>query len=256
METQDLAEQSALVATADANAVTDAPEATAADGEVETKQAEPAKTFTQAEVDALVQKRLLKEERRVHRRVEQQLREEAQRSAQAVPPKREAFQDDEAYATAQVEHLVQQRAEKLAAERERQREVAQRHESFQSKAEAVAERFPDFDEVVTNPTLRINEAMAEYISDSDIGPELAYHLGKNPSKAASISALSPIKAARELARIESELASKPKPKASNAPEPITPVGVRGKATASNAPSDDDDMDTWMRKERARVASRQ
>lgn len=249
LETQDLAEQSAPVVTADENAVPNTPEATAADGEVETKQAE--RTFTQAELDAAIQKRLLKEERRVHRRVEQQLREQAQRPAPEAP-KREAFADDEAFLGAHIQHQARQQAEQLFAERERAREVERRNETFLAKAEAVAERYADFDEVIGNPALPINDAMAEFISDSDVGPELAYHLGKNPLKAARIAEMSPIKAARELTRLEAELVSKPKPKTSNAPEPITPVGIRGKATTSSLPSDDDDIATWMRKEQART----
>lgn len=253
METQDLAEQSAPVVTADVNAVPNTPEATAADGEVEQQQAE--RTFTQSELDAAIQKRLLKEERRVHRRVEQQLREQAQTQSAKEEPQREAFGSDETYLRAQVEHLAAQRAEQLFSEREKQREAERRTESFLQKAEAASERYADFDEVVNNPSLRINEAMAEFISESDVGGELAYHLGKNPLKASSIAQMSPVKAARELARMETELANKPKPKASNAPEPITPVGGRGKVTQSSNPSDDDDIGTWMRKERARVASR-
>ena len=92
------------------------PEATAADGEVEEpKQEEQSKTFTQAEVDALVQKRLLKEERRVHRRIEQQMRESQQQQVRQQPPERQSYQDDEAYLRAHIEHLAEQKAaEKLS----------------------------------------------------------------------------------------------------------------------------------------------
>jgi hypothetical protein len=141
------------------------------------------------------------------------------------------------------------------AEREQQLEAEKRSESFIEKAEKASERYADFQQVVGNPSLRINEAMAEYISDSDMGADVAYHLGKNPSQAAQIAQLSPIRAAKELARLESELAARPKAKPSQAPEPITPVGTRGKASTSSLPSDNDDIDTWMRKEQARLRGR-
>jgi hypothetical protein len=222
---------------------------------VEQKQDEPAKTFTQAEVDAMVQKRLLKEERRVHRRIEQQLREQQQSEVLKVEPRRETFQDDQAYIDAQIEHRAAVLASQRMAEREQQLEAEKRSESFIEKAEKASERYADFQQVVGNPSLRINEAMAEYISDSDMGADVAYHLGKNPSQAAQIAQLSPIRAAKELARLESELAARPKAKPSQAPEPITPVGTRGKASTSSLPSDNDDIDTWMRKEQARLRGR-
>lgn len=229
------------------------PEATAAEGVVETKQEETPKTFTQAEVDALIQKRLLKEERRVHRRIEQQLREQQQ--AAQPEPKRESFEDDEAYVRAQVEHLAEKRAAEKLAEREKVQAQERIHESFQEKAEKAVERYADFHAVVSNPSLPINENMVEFIAESDLGADVAYHLGKNPALAAQIAGMSPVKAARELSRIEAEIAAKPKAQPSKAPEPINPVGSRGRATTSALPSDGDDIDTWMRKERERMRNR-
>jgi hypothetical protein len=224
---------------------------TADDGVVETKQEEPAKTFTQAEVDAMVQKRLLKEERRVHRRIEQQLREQ-QQSRALEAPSRDEFRDDDAYVQAQIEHLAEKRAAEKLAERERISQQEKLSDSFLEKAEKASERYADFNLVVSNPTLSINEGMAEFIAESDHGPDVAYFLGKNPLKASQISRMSPIMAARELTRIEADIASKPTPKPSRAPEPISPVGSRGKASSSSLPSDDDDIETWMRKERDRL----
>lgn len=234
---------------------TNTPEGTAESGDVEPKQEESERRFTQAEMDAAIQKRLLKEERRVHRRIEQQLREQQQSQALQNEPKREAFVDDDAFLQAQVEHLAEVKAAQKLAERQRAEEAERRSESFAEKAEKASERFPDFHSVVNNPSLRINDPMAEFITESDLGAEVAYYLGKNPDKAAEIADLSPIKAARELARIEAELAARPKAKPSNAPEPINPVGQRGKASSSPLPSDADDIETWMQKENARMRSR-
>lgn len=234
----------------------DTPEATAAEGDVEQqKQDEPAKTFTQAEVDALVQKRLLKEERRVHRRIEQQMREAQQQQVRQQPPDRQAFQDDEAYFRAQIEHLAEQKATEKLAERQARQEAERRSESFLQKSDKASERYPDFQAVVNNPSLPVSEAMAEFIVDSDQGAEVAYFLGKNPGKAYEISQLSPVRAARELAKIEADLAARPQARVSRAPEPITPVGSRGRASSSSLPSDDDDIATWMRKEQARMRQR-
>ena len=250
------ADLSAPVAPDDVNPGLNTPAGTAPGGEVDDKkQDEPVKTFTQAEVDAMVQKRLLKEERRVHRRVEQQLREQSEAKVREIEPRRDEFRDDDAYLQAQIEHLAEKKAAEKLSQREQAEEANRRSESFLEKAEKVAERYSDFQAVVGNPALRINDEMAEFISESDLGADLAYFLGKNPTRAAEIAGLSPIKAARELTRIEGELAARPKATPSKAPEPISPVGVRGKASSSSLPSDSDDIETWMRKEQARARSR-
>ena len=227
------------------------PPVTAADGVVEPKQEEQPKTFTQAEVDALIQKRLVKEARRQARNAEQVARERVL----ANEPRREEFRDDEAFSQAHIEHLAEKKAAEKLAQRERAEQQERAAEAFLEKAEKAQERYPDFQMVVGNPTLAINDGMYEFIADSEHGPDVAYFLGKNPMKAAQIAQMSPIKAARELSRIESEIASKPKANPSKAPEPISPVGTRGKSSVSALPSDDDDIETWMKKEQARSRRR-
>lgn len=245
----------ATVELADAKSeASNTPQVTAAEGESgkeEQAKDQAPKTFTQAEVDALIQKRLVKEQRRITRQLQEQL------ASQAVqqPPKREAFQDDEQFVKAQIEHLAEQKAREKLEQRQKAEQSERIAETFQEKAEKALERYPDFNQVISNPTLPINEVMVEFIAESDLGPDVAYHLGKNPAEAHRIAQLSPVKAARELARIESELAARPKANPSKAPEPITPVTSRGMSSQSHSPSDSDDIDTWMRKERERLAKR-
>jgi hypothetical protein len=241
------ADLSAPVVSDDAKPELNIPEGTAPAGDVDDKkQAEPAKTFTQSEVDAMVQKRLLKEERRVHRRVEQQLREQSEAKTREIEPKRDEFRDDDTYLQAKIEHLAEKRAAEKIEQRRQAQEVEERNESFISKAEKVAERYPDFQAVVSNPALRINDGMAEFISDSEQGAELAYFLGKNPAKAAEIAGLSLIKAARALTRIESELTAKPRPRTSNAPAPISPIGGTSGGSKPPAEMSDAEYAKWRR----------
>ena len=235
--------------------VPDTPEATAAEGEVDKQEQAKEKVFTQAEVDALIQKRLLKEERRVHRRIEAQQREQQASRIAQEEPKRDEFRDDDAYTQARVDHLAAKRAEEILAQREQARRQEERTESFLEKAERASERYPDYMTVVGNPSLPINDHMAEFISESEGGEEVAYYLGKNLAKAAQIAKLSPVGAVLEMTRLAAELASKPKATPSKAPEPIKPVGTRGKPTSSAMPSDDDPIDVWMKKEQARARAR-
>jgi len=250
LENEEVVEQSTVV-TDDLKPVPNTPEVTAAEGDVETKEQEKEKVFTQAEVDALIQRRLVKEARRQARNAEQTARERIV----AVEPKRDEFRDDEAYSEAQVRHLAEKKASEILEQRAKAEQHERLREQFDERTEKAKERYVDFAAVVENPLLPVNEAMAEFIMDSEHGPDVAYYLGKNPAKAEQIAQLSPVRAARELSRIEAEIAARPKASPSKAPDPITPVGTRGKAAASPLPSDDDDIETWMRKERERAKRR-
>ena len=82
---------------------------------------------------------------------------------------------------------------------------------------------PDFHQVAGNPSLPITPDMAKEIMDSDFGPQIQYHLGKNPREAARISQLPPSRQIREIGRLEAEV-SRPAPKrVTQAPAPIKPV---------------------------------
>ena len=88
---------------------------------------------------------------------------------------------------------------------------------------------------------------------SDSPSELLYYLGKNPDIASDLEGLSQAKLAKQLTRIESELAAKAKPKVSNAPKPLEPV--KAKAADSALPSDSDTAEAWIAKERKRMESK-
>jgi hypothetical protein len=76
--------------------------------------------------------------------------------------------------------------------------------------------------VTRNPNIPITPEMAEIIRDSDVWPDLAYHLGKNMAEAARIAALSPTRQAVELGRLEARVTA-PKPLPNRAPAPVEPV---------------------------------
>lgn len=85
---------------------------------------------------------------------------------------------------------------------------------------------PDFHQVAGNPTLTITPEMANEIMDSEYGPQIQYHLGKNPREAARIAALPQSRQIREIGRLEAEV-SRPAPKrVTQAPAPIKPVAGR------------------------------
>lgn len=153
-----------------------------------------------------------------------------------------------------IDRIANQRAEALVVKRE-----------FDAKCTALVDNGSkefgaDFDKAVK--TLGSLQAIvdekgeftdfAKAIVDSDAPHKLMKHLGDNPDEAARILLLNPTQQAREIGRLEARLSTQPatQPPVSKAPPPPSHVGTRN--VASVAPSDKDDIKTWMAKREAQV----
>lgn len=182
------------------------------------------KKFTQADLDAMIGKRLAREQRKWERDQQAKLAEmQAKARVPAEIPPVDQFESPEAYAEA----LAEKRAQELIAQREAAKHQAAIMEAYQDREEEARGKYDDFEQVAYNPQLRVTDVMAETIRASEIGPELAYHLGLNPKEADRISRLSPFLQAKEIGKIEAKLADAPPvKKPSSAPEPIKPVSAR------------------------------
>lgn len=124
---------------------------------------------------------------------------------------------------------IRKRAE--AIQQQEKQYIAETWNSQMAEARA---RYVDFDSVALSQDVPITQQMAEIITTSDMGADLAYYLGKNRALAADIAKMQPIEAARVMGRIEAQLTA-PRPRTeTKAPEPISPV--RGKAAASKDPA--------------------
>lgn len=222
-QVQALAEADSAQA-AEVTATTDSATETPEVAETQPEQTPEEKKFSQAELDAMISKRLAREQRKWER--EQRARQaEMQASAKAtaeVPPA-DQFASPEAYAEA----LAEKKAQELIQQRENARRQAEIAEAYQDKEEEIRGKYDDFDQVAYNPNLPITDVMAETIRASDIGPEVAYYLGTNPKEADRIAKLSPYLQAKEIGRIEAKLVDAPPVKKTTAaPEPIRPVTAR------------------------------
>lgn len=225
MDTNDLA-----AITAPEQAPTAAPAPEPDNSSPEPTPTEAPKTFTQEELDAIVGKRLAREQRKWEREQAQKLK--AQPLAPPPEPlKPDNFADAQAYADA----LAERKAAELLAQREAEAERVATLEAYQDREEEARTKYDDFEQVAYNPKLPITETMAQTIQASEIGPDVIYHLGSNPKEAERIARLSPLLQAREIGKIEARLASSPPAKkTSTAPAPIAPVTAR----ASSAPAYD------------------
>ena len=213
------------------------PEATAApapdadNSSPEPKPAEAPKTFTQEELDAIVSKRLAREQRKWER--EQKTKAPV---APAAPPPEPLKPDDFTNAQAYADAMAERKAQELLAKREAEAEQAAMLEAYQDREEDARNKYDDFEQVAYNPKLPVTETMAQTIQASEIGPDVIYWPGSNPKEAERIARLNPLLQAREIGRIEAKIASNPPAKkTSTAPAPIAPVTAR---TASGTPAYD------------------
>ncbi len=74
--------------------------------------------------------------------------------------------------------------------------------------ERAKKRYPDYNEVVTNPNLPINKLMFEVLKYSELSADIVYYLGKNPEEAARIYKLSPAEIVEAIQEIEFRLSNK------------------------------------------------
>jgi hypothetical protein len=228
--------------------------------EVETPEEKPVeatKTFTQEELDAAIGKRLAREQRKWERM-------QAQKAAVTPPPATadapslDQFDSPEAYADA----LATQKAHQLLQQQEAQRQQAQFLEAYHEKEEEARNKYDDFEQVAYNPSLPITSVMAQTIQASDVGPDVAYYLGTNPKEADRISKLSPFLQAKEIGRIEAQVAVNPVVKrTTSAPAPITPVTARASGNPSYDTTDPRSTKTmstseWIEAERRRQIKKQ
>ncbi len=97
-------------------------------------------------------------------------------------------------------------------------------EEFDRREKVFAATVKDYDATVHvyDGSLKISPVMAAEIKESEIGPEVAYYLGKNPDISAEIAKLPERAAVRRMTLLETDLTSekrKAAKKVSNAPPP-------------------------------------
>lgn len=151
-------------------------------------------------------------------------------------PAKDSFATDDEYVEALTEWKARKAVTAAMAERDAQRAESAKQDAMSTKAETFAQRAAlfkataeDFDEVMESAEkIRVSQSMREAILDSEYGPQISYHLAKNPDEAAKIAAMEYNAAARAIGRIEAKIeAGKQSAKTTNAPDPVTPVRGSG-----------------------------
>ena len=202
----------------------------------EVKEVPAEKTFTQAELDDIVQRRIAKAESKAERRATQAYKDALERitpqqreAPRNTEPTRDQFASDAEWIDAKVDHKLQQRD---AGQREVQ--ARESNASMYQKTEAIyaqAEKLPGFDRDAFDE-LPLSGAMAAAITESDVAAQLMAFMATNPEEVDRIAKLSPIKQAVELGKLESKIQQPSK--ISKAPPPISPIGNQGSVSPNLA----------------------
>lgn len=206
---------------------TPAPETEAAPEE-ET-QAE-AKTFTQDQLNEIIQKEKAKAESRAERRALKAYRETLERLIPQKQPEQAHIDDRPTQAQyADFDDYVEAVAEWKLAKREQFSQQQKREERAQSIAKksetfyAEAAKSPGFDRDAFDD-LPLTPAIANAVIESDAPAKLMVFMASNPEEVQRIAMMRPDRQLVEIGKIEAKLATA-QVKISKAPAPITPIGA-------------------------------
>ena len=154
-----------------------------------------------------------------------------------VDDKPQAGQFDDAFEYA--EALAEWSAEKALKDRdiaEQQKKAEEERnkvlKSWNDKVDKAKKEMPDFNDIVSSSTVLVSDAVRDAILESDVGPQILYHIASDDDFAESLTSMTAIKALKEIGRLEAkfeaEQEAKPKKEArtvsqSKAPAPISPL---------------------------------
>ncbi len=134
-------------------------------------------------------------------------------------------------------------AENERVTQQRQIEEGQRaaREAYVGRVSKAQEKYPDYKDVAESPNVTVTIPMAQAILHSEHGPDIAYHLGKNPEEAKRIASLNPVQQLVEVGLIVAKLTAPapapavpaPKPAVSAAPKPIKPLESKASPVAKS-----------------------
>lgn len=129
-------------------------------------------------------------------------------------------------AVREAQEAAKTEAEKALAKAEEEKRLRALNDGFGLRQQSFAEKTADYWDTVRNPALTFfNGDFLEALKASDMGPQIAYHIAKDPKIVARLAGKSVPQRLAELGRIEADLSRPaPPPKVTAAPAPPTPIG--------------------------------
>jgi hypothetical protein len=171
-------------------------------------------------------------------------------------PKVDDFDDYSDYAKALVAHEVKKaRSEwdKQAVERDRNLEYQRKDSELYGKIQRGFEKYEDFREVALDESVPITPLIKEILFDCESPEDVAYYLGKNITDAIKISHMTPLAAAREIAKIELAIKEQkpPEKQITKAPPPIKTLGSKAKVQKDPTQMTQKEYEAWRKSQGAK-----
>jgi hypothetical protein len=178
-------------------------------------------------------------------------------------PRPEQFTDMYEYAKALTDYKVDQRLSEEKQKSEQARIEAQRQEvinSWTKRVQAAKSEIPDFEAMVGSADVTVSNEIRDAIFESDVGPQILYHLAENPEIAEKLQGMTVTTALRTIGKLEAQFEkTEPQTKTvvgrSKAPAPINPI--RSAANGRDVPltSDGKFEGSYQAYKAARMAGR-
>ena len=182
-------------------------------------------------------------------------------------PTREQFDDEDAYLEAVVDWKLEQTtaapADSPSAQKPSESAQTDQSAAIQQRFEDARERHDDYDEVLADSEVLVNDDVSQVLLLHQQGPELLYYLAQHPDEAEALNEVRPEILGRRVQRLASRLdkppdatESPPPPDkqspAPSSPEPINPVsgGSTGRVERNMGELSYQDYAARRRKEQA------
>lgn len=173
----------------------------------------------------------------------------ASKKADDAPPKRpdpKDFKTYDEYTEALTDWKVDEKLRKAEEARQTEAKKSEFKEAQQTKVqryekgvEAAQAKYDDFDDVIEDYDGPLTIGMQQALLDSEMGPEVAYHIAQNPKLGEKMAKMTLVQINKEVAKIEARLEAKQGDKAadddkktSKSPPPIDPVKGSSKSKKS------------------------
>jgi hypothetical protein len=177
-------------------------------------------------------------------------------------PRPADFEDYDKYVGALTDYRVKKARsewEMDAVRREQEKTSRQRAEDLQVKLQEGFSKYGDFEEVVFDRTAsHITPMIVDILADCEHPADVAYYLTKNRVEGVAISRMTPIQAARAIAKLEDKLVNAPSQpptvrKTTNAPAPINPITGAASGSGEKDPNkmSNKEYAEWRAKQGAR-----
>lgn len=144
--------------------------------------------------------------------------------------------DDDAFNKANIQYHVQQELSKqnvLRKQSDSDDEMRQASDAFNQKVSKFGKE--DFFEKA-NSIPDLPPGVADALMQSDMGPELIYHLADHLDQADALAGMTPAAAMMELGKIHSTMTASKNIEPSAAPDPIQPLSSGGAMSAERGPN--------------------